>query len=173
LTTFDLSAIEPGTRISETARRALALSEALVVVLPSDGSLSANSAVEVGAAWGWSKPVYVIQEGRLSNPLPDYLADYPVYPISRVDDVARAIKRGREPLTATEREVLREVYLAMKVPTDRFVQDPSLLDELARRFKDKTGSTVVGERLLYEMIRLRKQGAWPRLARKRASRSTA
>ena len=163
LAVFDASAIQPGQEIGERVRHALATSEALVAVIASDGATSSNVAVEIGAAMAWNKPIYILQEKDGVGRLPEFLSSHRAYPLSRVDDVVGAIRRGRQPLSEADRDVLRQVYEEMRTPTDQFLNDPAQLDELASRFARRTGTRISGERLLSEMIRLRKQGRWPRL----------
>ncbi len=167
LEVFCSADLPAGSTISEEIHHALAVSDALVLVLSSEGTLGANTGVELGAAMAWNKPICVVrpENGRIR--MPKYLSDYPEYPISRIDDVVRAVKKGRDPLSSEEQNALKAVYVSMDTPTDHLVHDPAKLDELARRFKTHTGSRIAGERLLYEMIRLRKKGQWPHLGRKR------
>jgi hypothetical protein len=159
--------VAEGTSYSAAIRHALAVSDALVLVLPPEGALRANTAIEVGAAMAWGKPICIVQPDNGHVRSPGYLSDYPVYPISRVDDVVQAVKRGKRPLSATDLAALEKLYVDMGVPTDHFIRDPVMLDELAEQFRGRTGSDLEGERLLYEMIRRRKSGKWPRLTKKR------
>lgn len=154
-----------GGSISEEIHRALAVSGALVLILPSEESLDANTGIELGAAMAWKKPICVIRPENGHVRMPGYLSSYPTYPISRIDDVVRLVKQGLAALSAKQLRSLREVYVSMGIPTDKFSFDPAMLEELADRFKARTGSRTSGERLLYEMIRLRKKGEWPRLKR--------
>lgn len=168
LCVFDPASLETDKRIGEQIRRALAVCDALVVVLPQEGAPSANTGVEVGAAQAWAKPVYVLRPEDARSRVPPYLSEFAIYPLSRVDDVARAVKRGGEPLGDEGVEVLKAVYVEMDTPTYMFARDPALVDELAQAFAARSGTQVPGERLMNEMVRLRKRGQWPVLRKSRS-----
>jgi hypothetical protein len=167
LSVFTAIDLPGGCAISEEINRVLAASDALVLILPSEGTIDANAGIELGAAMAWKKPICLVRPENGHVRMPGYLSSYPTYPISRIDDVVRLVKEGLAALSAKQLEVLREVYVSMGIPTDKFRFDPAMLDELAHRFKTQTGSHTSGERLLYEMMRLRKRGKWPRLTRTR------
>jgi hypothetical protein len=163
LDVFDPASVDLGQSVADAIWQALALSDAVVVLMPPDGSPTPNTAAELGAALAWRKPIYVVSKDNGRVRAPSFLRGHVIYPASRIEDVARAIKEGPKPLSEDEIEALKTAYLELNTPTDRLIQDPALLDLLAQRFNSKTRSKVPGERLIYEMIRLRKQGRWPRL----------
>ena len=66
--------------------------------------------------------------------LPTYLADCPVYPLSRIDDVVESIKRGLTSLSEDDREVLAAVYSELGIPTDQLLVNPAAIEQLARQF---------------------------------------
>lgn len=167
LSVFQSQELPVGEPVSETIRRALAVSDALVLIVPSEGSLQANSAIELGAAMAWHKPICVVRPENGRARIPEFLSAHRVYPISRLDDVVQAVKAGHKPLTPQKLATLKGIYIEMETPTDQFIREPAMLDQLADRFNAQTGSTLQGERLLYEMLRLRKRGEWPRLQKKR------
>ncbi len=171
LQVFDPGCVKPGLSLTEAVWHALAVSEALVAVIPADGDPTPNTATELGAAMAWSKPIYLLRQENGRSRTPSFLSSYGVYPVSRVDDVASAIKRGQKPLSSDELEVLKKVYLNMQTPTDQFLRDPALVDRLAQEFRARARSQIAGERLLHEMLRLRKQGRWPRLSRPSAAKT--
>jgi hypothetical protein len=163
LSVFRYIDLPAGGSVPEEIRRALAISDALVLILPSEGALDANTGIELGAAMAWSKPICVVRPENGHVRIPAYLSEYPSYPVSRIDDVVNAVRKGQKPLSAEKVEALKATYVSMGIPTDRFVSDPTLLDELARQFASRAGSSVSGVRLLNEMMKLRKKGEWPRL----------
>lgn len=171
LQVFDPGFVKRGVSLAEAIWHALAVSEALVVVIPQDGAPTPNTAAELGAAMAWEKPIYLIRQENGRSGTPSFLSGHAVYPVSRIDDVANAIKRGQKPLSPEEQDVLKKVYLEMRTPTDQFLLDPALLDQLAQKFGTRARSRIGGERLLYEMIRLRKEGRWPRLTKSSAART--
>lgn len=170
LRVFDPGCMDPGIGLAEAIWDALAMSDAIVAVIPKLGTPNPNTSSELGAAIAWRKPIYLVSQENGRTRVPAYLSGHRLYPLSRIDDVARAIKRGPRPLTTEDRESLKRIYLELEIPTDRFINDPALLDKLASKFNARVHEEVSGERLLYEMIRLRKQGSWPRLQRSSSRR---
>jgi hypothetical protein len=165
LTVFDPAGIQVGSSPAEEVWHALAISEALVAVMPTTGDPSPNTSAELGAALAWNKPVFLVQRENGRTKTPWFFSGVKVYPLSRIDDVANAIKRGQEPLSEDQQEKLREAFIDIGAPTDRLLREPALLDRLAKRFRKKAGTEVSGERLMYEMLRLRKQRRWPRIGK--------
>lgn len=157
---------EGGEAATDALWQALAESAALVVLLHPQREPSAAVLVELGAAMAWDKPVYVVQIGPGTAKPPTYLASYPLYPLSRIDDVAGAVKRSLRTLDDEDRAVLCDVYLDLGVPTDQLLRNPSSLDRLADEFNRRANENLPGERLVQELIRLRKTGGLPRLPKK-------
>jgi hypothetical protein len=157
--------IEAGESAQDATWRALAESAALIAILSSDSPVASNIAVEVGAFKAWRKPIYVIQAARGSIKVPSYLADCPVYPLSRVDDVVESIKRGLAPLSESDRDVLATIYGELGIPVDQLLTSPTAIEKLARDFNTNCGKRVAGERLVQELLRLRKRGSLPRHSR--------
>ncbi len=143
---------------------ALAESEALIVIMSSDTPNTAIG-VEIGAASAWHKPIYIVLNGPMSAGVSRMVRDYPVYPLGRIDDIVRSIRAGLVPLTPDELNVLVGLYREIDVPTDQLSRQPAALGKLTRLFNKKVSRSHSGERLLREMIRLRKSGNWPRLLR--------
>jgi hypothetical protein len=100
------------------------------------------------AAAAWKKPVFVVISGPLTTKLPDAISKYPLYPLSRLDDVMRAIRSSFEPLSETELQSLANTYQALKVPADEFTQSPKALHELTAKFNKHAHKQLSSERLL-------------------------
>lgn len=171
LSVFDPADLAAGKPWADAVHNALVVSDAIVVILPPDGELRANAAIELGAAVALGKPVCIVRPENGRRRIPGYLERYQQYPLSRIDDVVQAVRRGQKPLSAGDLDVLKQIYVEMNLPTDRFVGDPASLDKLAATFRVRAGSTIASVRLLYEMIRQRKQGKWPALKTKRAAKT--
>lgn len=163
ITVFAPTKATAGAKNSDTIRQELARSDAVVVVLPSEGVMSANLGVEIGAAMAWQKPIFFIQTGNGRMQLPFDLKSWAVYPPTRIDDIIQKIKRGPIPLSQDDQEKLTQVYREMGMALDRILLDPSLQDDFISRFRKRSPSRVSGERLLHEAIRLRKRGILARL----------
>jgi hypothetical protein len=170
LRVFDPTDAATGESIADAIWKALAKSDAIVVVLSSDEPPNPNTAAELGAAQAWHKPIYLVSNANGGTRIPTFLSGYRLYPVSRIDDVARAIKKGPPPLTPEEIERLQALYLEFNTPTDQLMKDPTALERLAERFNSGPKADISGERLMYEMLRLRKLGNWPRLGRNRLSK---
>src|SRR3990167_2333250 len=80
LDVFDPARIDPASEIHDTLWRALAESAAFVVVVPRERDPASNTAVELGAAMAWHKPIYVVHSERGPVTIPGYLSEYPAYP---------------------------------------------------------------------------------------------
>lgn len=145
----------------DTLWEALAESEALVAIL-SDESSGSSQGFEIGAASAWHKPIYVVSE--VSSPrVPLMIHQYAVYPLSRLDDMARAIRAGRTPFTDDELGVLVRAYHVVGMPSDELSRAPDALNKLTQLFAKEAGRALSAEQLLREILRLRKSGKWPRL----------
>jgi hypothetical protein len=139
---------------------ALAECRAFVAIV-SPAGLTASTGFELGAAQGWNKPVFALISDA-SVKAPAALARAAVYPPSRIDDVAKAIQAIGEPLSDNDREVLVDIYVSMKIPLDQLVLEPWHADKLVQRFKVRSHRSVSGERLLSELLRMRKRGVLSR-----------
>jgi hypothetical protein len=167
LATFHLGLIQSGENISEEIWEALAESHAVIAIVSTDIVTSANVILEIGAASAWNKPVFLLLKEASSKRPKGMLQEYPTYPLSRLDDVIRAIQTGFEPLTDDERQILGELYQDVGVPADQLAQSAPLLREITKEFKRRTHKEYSGERLLSELLRLRKSGHLPRLSASR------
>ncbi len=75
-----------GKNASEALREALAESRALVAILPPSG-LTATMSIELGAAWGWNKPIFgIVTDPSSTRRLPG-LAGIHLYTSGRIDAV--------------------------------------------------------------------------------------
>jgi hypothetical protein len=161
LRVYNIANTQPGENVSDAVWEALAESAALVALVtagPSDLLL-----VEIGAAMAWHKPVYVLYRGRRPSGLPNYVEQYGVHPESRIERVIELVNKSNGSLSEEQRRTLSNVYESIGVPTDQLMTDPKSVEELTRRFNKAAKTSLSGERLLREMLRLRKVGQLPRL----------
>jgi len=163
LATFHMGIVQAGADISEAVWQALAESRALIAIVSPDVLAHSKGMVEIGAASAWNKPVFILINGPSSTRLPPALSRYPVYPLGRLEEVIRAIRSGFEPLSDDQRAVLAEVYRIHGTPAEQLSQSPGELREVTSTFNRRTGKSYSGERLLSELLRMRKQGQLPRL----------
>jgi len=157
LDVFRQDSVQSGEDVQDIVWRAVAESAALIAILPSESPLAPSMAFEVGAFKAWNKPIYVIRAARESIKVPSYLAGYPVYPVSRIDDVIDSIRRGVEPLSEEERDALIAVYSELRLPVDQLLHQPVLIEQLADEFAARCGKRTSGEHLVQELLRLRKR----------------
>lgn len=152
---------------SEEIWNAMAASDAFVVVADPRVSPSANVQVELGAAMGWNKPIFVVRtdEEAANKPVP-YLRKYPTYPEGRILDLISAIRTTAASLSNADRDALADAYVQLGVPVDRLIADPSSINDLSDRFQTRSTSRLTGERLLQELLRMRKAGVLPRLRKR-------
>lgn len=163
LETFHIGTVQPGSDLGEAIWQALAESRALIAVISPDVQPNAMGMVEIGAAAAWNKPVFLLINGPSSTKLPSALSAYPVFPLNRLDEVIQAIRTSFEPLTDGERTVLAETYRTLNTSADQLSQSPKALRELTGSFNKQTNKQFAGERLMWELLRMRKSGQLPRL----------
>lgn len=165
LEAYTADTIEIGPEVVPELRRALAECGAVLFLLTGSSIRSQNVPYETGMALAWNKPIYILFDGLELSEIPDYLKEFEVRRLSEMDDVAKEIAEAREPLSEELRDELITVYRKHGIPTDQLLRKPMQLKDLADRFQEKSGTAVPGERLVQELIRLRKQGQLPRLKR--------
>ena len=166
LDVFNPAKLEPGSQIRDILWRALAESAALVLIVDPVRAPGSNVGVELGAAMAWHKPIYVVHaNGGSTVKLPSYLREFPVYPMSRVEDIALSVKRGLTALSEEERALLASVYIDLGIPLDKLLVEPTHVDALGQAFNRRCPRHVTGERLVQELVRLRKGGQLARLPR--------
>jgi hypothetical protein len=158
-----LMAVTPAELPADVKRQGDAIWEALaesraVIFLVSPVGLTPNMTVEMGAAWAWNKPIYgvVIDPTAPHVPLP--FGEIKLYPVGRIEDVLDAVRLSARQFSDDDRETLNQLYSAIGVPVDQYALEPLHLQELVKRFRTDTGKSVSGERLLSELLRMRKQG---------------
>jgi hypothetical protein len=149
---------------------ALAESRAWLAILSPSG-LTPSMAIEFGAARAWNKPIYAIATDLSSTRLPSALSGIRLDSIGRLPDIIRDIKANVRQLSDEDRDFLAQLYAEKGIGADQFALDPKQLDDLVDRFHRGRGKKVAGERLLSELLRLRKQGKLPRLRPARPLRS--
>jgi len=162
---FYTGRVEPGTDISDVIWDALAESRALIAIISPDVPTHAMGLVEMGAAAAWNKPIFLLLNGPSSTKVPTAFAGYPVYPISRVEEVIQAIRSGFEPLTEEEQRILANIYQHLRIPADELSSSLTALRDITSQFNKTVHKAFSEERLLTEIFRMRKLGQLPRLRR--------
>jgi hypothetical protein len=157
---FDVPA---GSDESDLIWQAIAESRAILVILPPSG-LTASMAVEIGAAGAWNKPFHVIVT-EPATPIPAALKGAASYPSARIDDVIKAIGSAGEALSDDDRQCLIDLYRKVDVSVDELTLQPMTLREIVDGFRARTHKAVPGERLLTELLRMRKRGVLSRGSR--------
>jgi len=163
LETYYAGTVEPGMDLADSIWQALAESRALIAIISPDVPPSSMGFVEIGAATAWNHPVFILINGPSSTKLPPALRRYPVYPIGRLDEVIQRIRTGFEPLTDMEHGILAGIYRDLGTSVDQLSQSPKSLRQLAAKFNAQTKKQLSGERLMSELLRMRKTGQLPRL----------
>lgn len=148
--------LPPVPDVADALWEALAESRALIVVLPASGPTDAMW-FEIGAVRAWSKPVFAVPADQSIHRNPA-LSEVRFYSLSRLDELIYAVRALDPGLSTEDASKLVEVYEEIAEPVDRLMIDPALRGRLIRRFADRAGRTVPEERLLSELLRLRKQG---------------
>lgn len=136
---------------------ALAESSALLTILSPEGP-TPWMGIEIGAARAWNKPIFAVVTDPASTRLPDVLTGIRLYTVGRLPDVVRAIRASVQELTEDDRASLVRLYAESNTSVDGLASSPRKLNELARMFERRRGKVVPGERLLSELLKLRKHG---------------
>lgn len=165
LEAYPAESVEIGPETVARFRQALAECSAVLFLLTSSSIRSQNVAYETGMALAWNKPIYVLFDGLDLSEVPSYLKEFEVRRLSEMDTVAHEIAAARQPLSDELKSQLIAVYRERGVPTDQLLRKPLEIKDLAGDFQERTGAAIAGERLVEELIRLRKQGQLPRLNR--------
>jgi hypothetical protein len=155
----------------DTLWEALAESRALLMILSPSG-LTPSMAIEIGAARAWNKPIYAVATDPVSTRLPAALSGIRLDSIGRLADIVQDIKASVRQLTDEDRDFLVQLYAKKGIAVDQFALDPKQLGDLMERFNEGRGKKLPGERLLSELLRLRKQGKLLTTQPARRSRSS-
>ena len=143
---------------------AMAESQALVMII-SASEFTPNMSFELGAAKAWNKSLFGILTDSSLLRGPAELVGMDFIPLERIDDLAIQIKQSLEPLRSDEVEKLLKEYSVLGVPVDHLAMQNAALTDLTKRVEKATRRHLTRESLLRTLIRLRKQGALPRLVR--------
>jgi hypothetical protein len=165
LSVFDASEVGMGQKALEEVWQALAESWA-VVVLVAPGTMPPSVAVEIGGASAWHKPIYVLTESKDEGQMPLYITKFEVFDISEAGKVVELVQSALRPLTDDVRDALVRSYTTSGVPTDCLLRHPALIERLRDSVKAASGANLSGERIMQELLRLRKRGRLPRLQRR-------
>lgn len=160
LIVFDFSEMKPSYNIIEEIWQALAESWAIVALIK-PGIMPPSVAVEIGAASAWQKPIYILTEGEGKFNVPLYFSKFEVFKTSEIGKVVQLISKSLSPLSDEERLALVKAYSKLRVPTDKLFMEPGSIE----RLKDESGVKISGERIMQELLRLRKQGKLPKVRR--------
>lgn len=163
LTVFEYSSIQAGQSFTASIRQALAESWALVVLVTRDSLESKSLMVEIGMGLAWSKPTLILHDGVDVGQLPSILSGYQVVPLSHIEQVIEQVRNLREKYDDAQIAALVQVYSDFQTPVDRLVMQPAVLGEIVDSFQQRTGVMASSERLVAELLRLRKQGMLPRI----------
>lgn len=158
LRVFELPEGQAPRAAQRSLMQALAESSALVVIMRAGSVSDPGLAVEIGAARAWCKPVYVLIDDERTRAALTFLPEARLHLLARLDEVIEALQRDLQPLPAADRDALLQSYHALGTPTERLLENPAAVDALARQFHRRRGKPLPGERLVQELIRLRKQG---------------
>jgi hypothetical protein len=153
-------------RVLDPMRRELAESLAAVIVLTQASLQSQNPPLVMGMALAWKKPIFVLYDGIQPAEIPRYLSQFETRRVSEAAAVARKIARSSSPLDDAARDALISAYSDLGISTDQLLQKPFAVHELYQRFSEFQDVTVTPERLVQELLRLRKQGKLPRVRKK-------
>ena len=165
LSTWLVSSLEPSDQFESAIRNAMAECHAVVVLLTPAMLNSQWLAVEVGAAIAWNKPIYVLYDGVALDQIPGYLSQYHLLPVSQISEVVHKISESRQPLSDQDRASLLQAYQETGLSADQILLQPRAVSDLSSRYRKLARTAIPGERLVKELLRMRKQGELPRRSR--------
>ncbi len=154
---FTEADIRPGDNIADAVWEALSESKAVIAILSRSG-LSPSMAVELGGARAWNKPIFGVLADPTLKPDLTSLGNLYFYTPQRIDDVLREIQASGAEFSDNERKVLAELYSETGVSVDQLAFDAKHLEDIVKSFRRSTGKAITGEKLLSELLRMRKQG---------------
>ena len=164
LSVFSTSEFPPGEVLVDLIHSAIVDARVFVAILSRVSVDSPWVTIELGSALGWGMPIYLLlKEGIEPSALQAPFARHPAFPLSDLDVAIDEIARGIDRLDDRQVKRLGELYADTGVPVAKLVDDPDEMDKLARRFNRAVGAKLSPERVLQEVIRLRKRGALPKL----------
>ncbi len=166
LAVFAVPEVEPGQDVLQEMWQALAESWAVVALLKSK-TLSPAVAIEIGAAAAWQKPIYLLTERKVRQDVAVDISMYEVFSISQIDEVVDLISRSLSPLNENQKDALKRAYQKLGVPTDQLLMEPASIDRLNKMILKQSKLKLSGERIMQELLRLRKKGKLPRVKRTR------
>ncbi len=106
----------------------------------------------------WNKPIYALVTEPSFTRLPTALSGISLYTTGRLQDVIQAVRASVQQLTDEDRDFLIRVYAESDMPVDQLAMQPARLQDLVKKFSSGRGKVIGGERLLSELLQLRKQG---------------
>jgi hypothetical protein len=157
LRAFTGADMEEGKNVSDAIWEALAESKAVIAIL-SRPELTPSMAIELGGARAWNKPIFGVLTSSTLSPKLINIENNRLYTAARVEDVIHAIRASGGEFTEDERDELATIYAENNISVDQLALNPGKLEALVKRFGHATGKIVAGERLLSELLRMRKQG---------------
>ena len=169
ISVFHLAGLGTNAEQADEVRRRLQECLAFVAILTPYLVRESALAIEIGAAWAGSMPIYLLLSELHQAEIPAYLRRYPAKPLgSGLDSVIEEIRKLTEPLSKQERDILFWAYGEVGLPVDRLIANQADSGRMAELFAEKTDRTLQPGRLVRELLRIRKFGKLPTLAHKTA-----
>lgn len=136
-----------------------AMAESLTCVIYLTGDkLTDNVLFEYGAARAWSKPIYCVLADSNILVTHNFLKQVPLYKMSQLDLLGKAIHDVSQPLSEHDRNALIEDYFKLGISVDDYILEPVKADKLNKRFSRHAERPISNEVLLRTLLRMRKAG---------------
>src|SRR5262245_15645329 len=105
LKVFSSATMVPGSGTWDALREEIAGARVFVALLTPSFVRSSLLPLELGGAWAWELPIYLLLESLSSKDVPSYLKRYAVKtaPITKVTEVVASAARRAKPLTEPQR----------------------------------------------------------------------
>jgi hypothetical protein len=162
-------ALEAGRSFEDTIWEAMAESRAFVAIISSSASWG-WIAFELGAAKAWNKPIYVVTAEASLTGMPPGFGEMKLFPMSRVYEMTQLIAQSAEPLSQHDKDALLDAYAQVGIPLDQLASQPHQFARLIQVFNRNSKRRLAGEQLMSLLLRNRKQGLLPTLAKRERKR---
>jgi len=163
LRVFTPGSMTAGKRISDKLRQEIVACTAVVVIATPASTQSSFLGYEVGMAAAWNKPVIVLFDGLNADDLPSFLQEYQLFAVKQIDQAIEWVRRAGDAFSDQQRIELATAYRDFGVPTDVMVFDPAAMHEFVRSFNNRSGTAFDSQKIIRELMRLRKTGQLPKV----------
>lgn len=150
----------------DNVRSNIAASDCVVLLTTPSYAASRRPSSEIGIAFAFEKPIYLLLKDVNEDSLPTQLHGFPTFAWRNLDQLIERVRQHELELTKPESEWLQKWYKSNRLPLEKVLNKDIVLDDLKTGFEKASKRTVAPQKLLGELFRMRKQGKLPNPLRK-------